>query len=48
MIWLPLQCKNTLTKPLYPAQQLGVLAENEVDDVKPLHTSDGSEGYEVP
>jgi cholesterol oxidase len=42
--------KNTLDKNyLYLAQQLGaeILAENEVIDVKPLHTSDGSEGYEV-
>jgi cholesterol oxidase len=42
--------KNTLDKNyLYLAQQLGaeILAENEVIDVKPLNTSDGSEGYEV-
>jgi hypothetical protein len=28
--------KNTLTQPLYPAQQLGVLAENEVDGRKTI------------
>jgi len=42
--------KNTLDKNyLYLAQQLGVeiLAENKVYDVKPIGSSDGSDGYEV-
>jgi cholesterol oxidase len=42
--------KNTLDKNyLYLAQQLGVdiLAENIVDDIRPIGKSDGSEGYVI-